>query len=107
MSDTITLFCLVHGDDPTGRAFLVNVSVSDTISNLKELVKAKMTPWVDDIPAYTLDLWRVNIPQGDLSTLDPMADVQTLGVKLSPLSKIFKTFPDGVEDEHIHVIVVK
>jgi hypothetical protein len=107
MSKKITLFCFVHGDDPTEHAFAVEVAETDTVSKLKELIKSKKSPKFDDIAADELMLWKVNIPSNELAMLDPKPDVQTLGVKLSPLSKISKAFPDGVEDEHLHVIVVR
>jgi len=61
----------------------------------------------DDIAADELTLWKVNISQNELPELDADADPATLGKKLSPLSKIAEVFPDGVEEKHIHIIVVR
>jgi len=107
MSDHTTLFCLVNGDNPVDRAFSVNVSNSNTVDELKELIKAKKQPEFDDIAADKLTLWRVNISQDELPELDADADPETLGEKLSPLSEIAEAFPDGVKKKHIHIIVVR
>jgi hypothetical protein len=108
MSNTTILFCLVHGDDPIQHAFQVEVSETDTVSKLKQLIKAEKTPDFDDITADKLTLWSVNIPQDELTTLDPNTNVQTLGgIKLSPFSKISNAFPVKPSDEHLHIIVVR
>jgi len=108
MSDNnITLFCLVHGEDPVDRAFSIKIPSIATIDELKKQIKTEKTPRLDDVAADELTLWKVNIPSDQLASLDPKADVQTLGAKLSPLSKISKVFPNGVEDEHLHIIIVR
>src|SRR5690349_761841 len=62
MTDSLsTLFCLVDGE-ATSNAFSVKVSSSDTIDNLKKLIKAEKTPEFDDLAADMLTLWRVSHP---------------------------------------------
>jgi hypothetical protein len=100
------VFCLVHGEDPTQNVFPVEVIKNATISELKKLIRAEKSPEFDDIAADKLTLWKVNISEDQLCDLDD-ADPETLGKKLSPLSKIAKVFPDGVEGGHIHIIVVR
>ena len=107
MSDRTTLFCLVHGDNPVNRAFSVNVSNLNTVDELKKLIKTEKQPEFDNIAADKLTLWRVNISQDELPELDAGADPETLGKKLSPLSKIGKVFPDRAAEKHIHIIVVR
>ena len=106
MDDIITLFCLVHGDNPVDRAFSVKIPKTNTVDELKKLIKAEKSPRFDDVVADELTLWRVNICQDELEEFDFESDMSTLGEKLSPLSKIYKVFPNGVEDEHLHIIVV-
>jgi hypothetical protein len=104
--DNIKLFCLVHGEDPTQNVFPMEVIKNATISELKKLIRAEKSPEFDDIAADKLTLWKVNISEDQLCNLNDDANPETLSKKLSPLSKIAKVFPDGVEEEHIHIIVV-
>ncbi|KAF9992288.1 hypothetical protein BGZ65_012429, partial [Modicella reniformis] len=61
MTCRLLLFCLVDGESPS-NAFSVKVTLTDTIHDLKEFIKAKKTPEFDDFAADKLTLWRVSIP---------------------------------------------
>ena len=107
MTNTTILFCLIHDDDPTQCAFPIKVSTTDTVGDLKELIKAKKAPRFNDIAPDELTLWRVNIPQDELATLDPKTDVQELSDKLSPLDEIQDIYPEGVRRKYLHIITVR
>jgi Crinkler effector protein N-terminal domain len=105
MNNSLTLICLVHGDDPTQHVFEVKVIKTDTIASLKDLIKNKKTPEFDDISSDKLILWKVNIPHDDLGTLDLSRGIKTIGEKLSPFHKVSKVFLSGILDEHLHIII--
>ncbi|KAG0034379.1 hypothetical protein BGZ82_005760 [Podila clonocystis] len=65
MADThITLFCLVDGES-TSNAFPVKTSLSDTVGDLKKLIKIEKSPRFDYVVADELTLWSVEIPDED------------------------------------------
>ena len=68
MSDTITLFCLVHGE-PASNAFPVKIPQTDTVSELKNLIKMEKVPEFNHVAANKLVLWKVNIPTSDKAKL--------------------------------------
>ncbi|KAF8922800.1 hypothetical protein BGZ58_003772, partial [Dissophora ornata] len=59
MDDGIKLFCVVEGDS---IPFPVKISLEDTVGDLKDAIKTKITPRFDDIPALELVLGQVLIP---------------------------------------------
>jgi len=107
MNDTVTLFCVVNGDDPTDRTFPVKIEKTNTVGELKELIKTKKCPEFDDTVADSLTLWKVDISQDALASLEPDFDYVTENSKLSPLSTISEVFPEGPADKHLHIIVVR
>ncbi|RHZ75624.1 hypothetical protein Glove_212g119 [Diversispora epigaea] len=59
--DTITLGCLVKGDDPYDNYFEVEINRTRTVSVLKELIKDKKKNTFATIDANQLKLWNVNV----------------------------------------------
>ncbi|KAG0071534.1 hypothetical protein BGZ90_012222 [Linnemannia elongata] len=57
----LSLFCLVEGQS-TSNAFSVKPTLTDTVGDLKDLIKAKKTIDFIDVDANNLTLWRVFIP---------------------------------------------
>ncbi|OAQ22601.1 hypothetical protein K457DRAFT_25897 [Linnemannia elongata AG-77] len=55
----LTLFCLVDGE-ATSNAFSVKIPLSDTIDDLKGLIKTKKTNDFQDVDADKLTLWATN-----------------------------------------------
>src|SRR5213080_2518600 len=104
MTNTTILFCLIYGDDPTQCAFPIKVSITDTVGDLKKLIKDKKASDFNDITVDKLMLWRVNIPQDELATLDPKTDVEKLDNKLSPLDEIQDIYTKGVRRKYLHII---
>ncbi|KAG0049373.1 hypothetical protein BGZ90_007360, partial [Linnemannia elongata] len=65
MADNLlTLFCLVDGEATT-NAFPVEIESTETISDLKKLIRTEKSPEFDDIAADKLTIWRVSIPDKD------------------------------------------
>ena len=60
MSSTLNLNCLVLGDDAS-RTFPIKIAKSDTVGDLRKLIKDENTPAFDHVPANTLVLWKVSI----------------------------------------------
>ncbi len=81
---TITLSCLVVGENPYDNAFNVKVNKTEAVSELKDAIKEKKAPEFDNFATDKLKLWKV---------------------ELLPLSKISKHFTSQPADEHIHIIV--
>ncbi|KAF9147863.1 hypothetical protein BGX21_006822, partial [Mortierella sp. AD011] len=59
MGDKIKLFGLLDGDS---SAFEVKLEAHDSIAALKEAIKEKKKPRLDDIAADELTLWHVSLP---------------------------------------------
>jgi hypothetical protein len=57
----LNLFCLVDGES-TSNAFPISVPSTDTIGDLKKLIKAEKSVVFNDIDADELTLWSVSVP---------------------------------------------
>ena len=126
MSTVLELNCWILGDEPR-RVFPVKIANSVTVGHLKEAIKDKKKQTFTGIDADLLDLWKVsNLIQHtdndefiylkvdiDLTTdSDPhlleMIQVKEdipHGKELKPWSRLSRSFVDGAEDEHLHIIV--
>ena len=60
MSSTLNLNCLVLGDDAS-HTFPIKIAKSNTVGDLRKLIKDENTPAFDHVPANTLVLWKVSI----------------------------------------------
>lgn len=109
MADIITLFCLVHGDNPADRCFPIQITKAVTIGELKVRIKASRERGLQHVDAAELVLWRVHIPIDELSKLDADFNYKTNAripaTKLSPLFEIQDAFPDAPRQKHVHIIV--
>ncbi|PKB92075.1 hypothetical protein RhiirA5_508396 [Rhizophagus irregularis] len=107
---TVTLSCLVVGENPYENAFNVKVNKTEAVSELKDAIKEKID---DNVKAKDLKLWKVDISFEEenekLKLVNTKVNVNIKeelgGVELLPLSKISKHFPSQPADEHIHIIV--
>ncbi|KAG0296276.1 hypothetical protein BGZ97_004575, partial [Linnemannia gamsii] len=105
-TNTLTLFCLINGD-PTSNAFSVKIPSSDTVDDLKNLIKTTQSPDFNDIAAKNLTLWRVTIPvvAGKIheAVFLNEIDAKTELVAIDEISELFKkkTLPK----KSIHIII--
>ncbi|RIA79897.1 hypothetical protein C1645_839681 [Glomus cerebriforme] len=110
---TITLSCLVAGENPYENAFNVKVNKTEAVSELKDAIKEKKAPEFDNFATDKLKLWKVDISFEEenkkLELVNTKINVNIKedlgGEELPPLSKISKHFPSQPADEHIHIIV--
>lgn len=64
----VTLRCLVlPTDDPESSSFVTRIDGDHLVSDLKERIKTKMAPQLNNVDAPTLLLWRCTIPMGQKS----------------------------------------
>src|SRR5436305_7625711 len=112
---TITLSCLVVGENPYENAFPVDIDTNKvkTISKFKDAIKEKLHPKFENVSPNDIKLWKVDIPLEEenkkLELVNTKINVNIKdelgGVELLPLSKISKHFTSQPADEHIHIIV--
>ncbi|RUS31167.1 hypothetical protein BC938DRAFT_478337 [Jimgerdemannia flammicorona] len=60
MSNTITIMCLAL-DDAVERAFSVDIGKSRTVGHLKDRIRAKKAPYLNDMAADETALYRVHV----------------------------------------------
>jgi hypothetical protein len=59
MSDMLNVNCWILGCDPR-RVFSVEIAKTKTVDVLKKAIKQEKGPVFNDIPADSLDLWKVS-----------------------------------------------
>ncbi|KAF9084747.1 hypothetical protein BGX27_003718 [Mortierella sp. AM989] len=102
-SKKIKLFCILDGDS---SAFEVKLDADDSIAALKEAIKEKKKPRLDDIAADELTLWHVSISIDDDDEEKPIAlEDQINAKKLRATSDISEVFGTAPAKKTIHVIV--
>ena len=112
---TITLSCLVVGENPYENAFPVDIDTNKvkTVGHLRDAIKENQKPFFDNIAPKELKLWKVDISLKEenekLIAVNTKINVNIKedlgGEELPPLSKISKHFISQPADEHIHIIV--
>ena len=110
---TITLSCLVVGENPYENVFEVDIDNNKTVNRLKDAIKEKKQNDFANVDADKLKLWKVDISLEEenkkLELVNTKINVNIKdelgGVELLPLSKISKHFTSQPADEHIHIIV--
>ncbi|KAG0369009.1 hypothetical protein BGZ54_000640, partial [Gamsiella multidivaricata] len=105
MPEHLKLFCLVSGDS-VSRVFPVKVPSDDTVSDLKELIKAKKAPELDDIAADNLTLWHVSIPLTDGDDEHPVIlDTLNDKKKLRPATDLSEVFSEEIPRKTVNILV--
>ncbi|CAB4407399.1 unnamed protein product [Rhizophagus irregularis] len=101
---TITLSCLVVGENPYENAFTIKFIKSEAVSELRKAIKEEID---DNVKAKDLKLWKVDISLEEenekLDLVNTKINVnikEELGALKARLRTCF-TFPDGTEDKHI------
>ncbi|KAG0349206.1 hypothetical protein BG004_000861 [Podila humilis] len=102
---TYTLFCVGEGEC-TQRAFSVKVSSTDTVDELKKLVKKALSPNYDVYQSHALQLTAVSIPD------DPSRELEPVNIKSLEYSRTLRAteilghiFEGDVPPNAIHIVV--
>ncbi|KAG0278825.1 hypothetical protein BGZ97_009677, partial [Linnemannia gamsii] len=104
-NNPLTLFCLVDGE-PQSNVFSVKATPTDTVDDLKKLIKAEKTPRFDDVAADELTLWRVSIPVVPANKHKPIVlNEFESATELDPTDDVSDVFPEAPPKKTIHVIV--
>ncbi|KAG0047173.1 hypothetical protein BGZ89_005029, partial [Linnemannia elongata] len=106
MTDNLlTLFCLLDGET-TSNAFSVKIPSSDTIDDLKKLIKVEQSPDFDDIAANNLTLWHVAHPVIAANKHNPiLLSAIDSPTELDPTDDISDVFLEAPPKKTIHIIV--
>ncbi|KAF9966461.1 hypothetical protein BGZ70_002250, partial [Mortierella alpina] len=106
MENPLAMFCLVEGEAPS-HAFRVSISSTATVSDLKDLIKAKKPNEFSDVDADKLTLWRVFMSPTNVNDDEVPVSLGTLTEKekLRPISRLSKVFTERPPEEAIHIIV--
>ena len=112
---TITLSCLVIGENPYENAFPVDIDTNKvkTVGHLKKAIKEKQLQTFANVDVKDLKLQKVDISlekeNKKLELVNTKININIKdelgGEELPPLLKISKHFPSQPADEHIHIIV--
>ncbi|KAF9368007.1 hypothetical protein BGX21_006900, partial [Mortierella sp. AD011] len=105
-SEKVKLFCILDGDI---TAFPCNISSDESVGDLKDAIKKKQSPLLDDIRANDLILWRVFIASSPkrqilLSSLIEEKDNTPKELE-DPTNEISEVFGAAPAKKTIHVIV--
>ncbi|RHZ86862.1 hypothetical protein Glove_43g17 [Diversispora epigaea] len=111
--DTITLGCLVEGDDPFDNYFEVEINKTSTVSVLKKVIKNEKENTFATIDANQLKLWNVNVslsvPNEKLNVLTnrdlAVIEQRLEGKKLLASNDIQDYFNEQPTKKHIHILV--
>ncbi|KAG1795979.1 uncharacterized protein HD556DRAFT_1526449 [Suillus plorans] len=106
MSEPLRLNCFTLDDNPRpNKIFPVHIAQTQTVGDLKEVIKDKNKHRFDGFDANDLELWKVDLPVDETIkdnlnnlTLDPMES-------LSPVKKLQKVFSEIPEDENLHIVI--
>ncbi|KAG0359964.1 hypothetical protein BGX24_005663, partial [Mortierella sp. AD032] len=106
-NNPLTLLCLVDGE-ATSQAFPLTIPSSETVGELRKLIKAENAVDFTDVDAKNLTLWRVSIPiiedNDELPILlNNVPDKERK--KLGPATRLSKVFPEDLPEETVHVII--
>lgn len=104
MTDMITIFCLVHGDDPARDTFPVTISNMANVDELRHLIHTTKGCDNGDSTRVLHTLWKVSISMDRLLLLPRYFNFKTNGVELSPLGKLRDVFVYTPAEGYIHII---
>ena len=99
---SITLFCLVKGNT-NANAFSVKISRDESISELKDAIKAKKQNDFAGVDADRLKLWKVSIPGDHDDQLRNL--ILQDSDELLAINDIGDYWPTSPPKKHIHVLV--
>ncbi|KAG2119013.1 uncharacterized protein F5147DRAFT_832823 [Suillus discolor] len=103
MISKFNLNCLFLGDHPR-NIFPVKIASTDTVGDLKDLIKEK--PAFRDLAADTLQLWKVDLLVDDTLERNHLDELELDHKKpLSPVDEMFEVFDSPPQHKHLHIVV--
>ncbi|KAG0028248.1 hypothetical protein BGZ81_004916 [Podila clonocystis] len=104
-SKHITLFGIRDGES-ISQAFSVKIDLSDTVDDLKKLIKAAKRPELDHIPADNLRLCAVCIPYGpEVAKKRVCLSTQVVNQSLNPFETMWDVFGESVPRNMVHFVI--
>ncbi|KAG1849261.1 hypothetical protein DFJ58DRAFT_746628 [Suillus subalutaceus] len=98
------LNCIVLGNDPN-CIFPVDIAQTQTVSDLREVIKDEKKPQFDYVDADGLMLWQIDLPIDEM--IERNLSSLTLDTKkpLSPVKKLQKVFSKIPVHKHLHIVI--
>jgi len=90
---TANLFCLFCVVDGEFTPFSVEIDRTKTVDHLKQVIKEALDPQFNDIPTKDLTLWRISIPDDQLSAAITIAALDDKTALSNPTTRLSKLFP--------------
>ncbi|KAF9413190.1 hypothetical protein BGZ94_000817 [Podila epigama] len=104
-TNTLNLFCLVDGQT-TSNAFSVKIPPSDSVDDLKKLIKSEKANYFHDVDADELSLWRVFHPVIAANKHNPvLLSAIESPTELYPTDDIADVFKETPPKKTIHIII--
>ncbi|KAG0023794.1 hypothetical protein BGZ81_007931 [Podila clonocystis] len=106
LEEPLTLFCIMEGQR-TNRAFCVKPSPSDTVHDLRCLIKAAKEPSLDHVLADKLNLFRMTISDdASSSSISPIQPTHAhSSMLLRPTQVLSDVFGSRAAPNAIHIVV--
>ncbi|CAG8541901.1 9942_t:CDS:2 [Paraglomus occultum] len=112
---TLTLSCLLMGDDPYANVFTVDIDDNKLVSHLKKAIKQEQPQTFANVDSKNLKLWKVNIPLDEpepnlsltttnkfnITIREGLPDVKLL----SAWDDISDYFSGQPPKKHVHIVV--
>ena len=100
-SEIYTIFCIVVGEDVS---FPVEIEKSKTVGQLKDDIKKKNSR-LADFNALDLILYRVDLPDDDNLEHNVKETLRGRLDPLKPSKKWVAIYPDGLQEDTVHILV--
>ena len=100
----VTLFCFIQGSS-VDQPFFIHIDEGRSIDDLKEAVKKKLSPILDNLAAAELSLYCVSAPdEGDEELQRILGRIHSQNERLSPCDTVGQVFPSPIAG-HIHLVI--
>ena len=111
---SVSLNCFILEGNPCKNTFVIDIDRNKKVYKLKEIIKEKNANTLANIDAFTLKLWKVNIPlykkNDKIRIINTKTDFNVCfkleGEVMTSLLNISDLFPnDDLKENHIHIII--
>ncbi|KAG1847369.1 hypothetical protein F4604DRAFT_1594458 [Suillus subluteus] len=98
------LNCIVLGNDPN-CIFPVDIAQTQTVGDLRKVIKDEKKRQFDHVDADSLKLWKVDLPVDE--TIEHKLSNLTFDTKKSllPVAKLSKFFSEQPNEEYLHIVI--